>query len=121
LFGFSSNIFFYTVRSSALRLTPQPGGPRLCTYVPHEQDGLVIPPGTGFPFRRLLRLARLRWRYSNPAPHGKCRHFIEENFYLNVHEGTVQWIPQAGISRHPVEPYRTDISDELNYDVGLRS
>jgi hypothetical protein len=23
-----------------------------------------------FPFRRLLRLARLRWRYSTPPPHG---------------------------------------------------
>jgi hypothetical protein len=31
------------------------------------------PPGTGFPFRSLLRLAGLRWRYSNPPPHGmKC-------------------------------------------------
>jgi hypothetical protein len=28
-------------------------------------------PGTGFPFRRLLRLAGLRWRYSNPPPHGR--------------------------------------------------
>jgi hypothetical protein len=26
--------------------------------------------GTGFPFRRLLRLAGLRWRYSTPPPHG---------------------------------------------------
>jgi hypothetical protein len=24
---------------------------------------------TGFPFRRLLRIAGLRWRYSNPSPH----------------------------------------------------
>jgi hypothetical protein len=24
-----------------------------------------------FPFRRLLRLAGLRWRYSNPPPHGR--------------------------------------------------
>jgi hypothetical protein len=29
----------------------------------------IIPPGTGFSFRRLLRLAGLRWRYSNPPPH----------------------------------------------------
>jgi hypothetical protein len=43
-------------------------GPRI--YIPQEQDGAVISPGTGFPFRRLLRLARLRWRYSNPPPHG---------------------------------------------------
>jgi hypothetical protein len=30
--------------------------------------------GTGFPFRRLLRLAGLRWMYSNPLPHcnAKC-------------------------------------------------
>jgi hypothetical protein len=27
-------------------------------------------PGTGFRFPRLLRLAGLRWRYSNPPPHG---------------------------------------------------
>jgi hypothetical protein len=38
--------------------------------IPQEQGGPVIPPGTGFPFCRLLRLAGLRWRYSNPPPHG---------------------------------------------------
>jgi hypothetical protein len=27
-------------------------------------------PGTGFPFRRKLRLEGLRWRYSNPLPRG---------------------------------------------------
>jgi hypothetical protein len=27
-------------------------------------------PGTDFPFRHLLRLAGIRWRYSNPPPHG---------------------------------------------------
>jgi hypothetical protein len=32
---------------------------------------VFIPPGTGFPFRLLLRLAGLRWRYSNPPPHGE--------------------------------------------------
>jgi hypothetical protein len=36
-------------------------------YISHEQGGPVITPGTGFPFRRLLRLAGLRWRYSNPT------------------------------------------------------
>jgi hypothetical protein len=34
--------------------------------IPQEQGCPVIPPGTGFPLRRLLRLAGLRWRYSNP-------------------------------------------------------
>jgi hypothetical protein len=42
--------------SQFLRL-PQPGGPGPCIYIPQEQGGPVIPPGTGFPFRRLLRLA----------------------------------------------------------------
>jgi hypothetical protein len=34
-------------------------------YPPRKR---VAHPGTGFPFRRLLRLAGLRWRYSNPPP-----------------------------------------------------
>jgi hypothetical protein len=33
----------------------------------------VIPPGTGFFLRRLLRLAGLRWRYSNPPPTWRAR------------------------------------------------
>jgi hypothetical protein len=28
----------------------------------------IYSPGTGFPFRRLLRLVGLRWRYSDPPP-----------------------------------------------------
>jgi hypothetical protein len=53
---------------SHLRL-PQPGGPSPRIYIPQEQGGPVITPGTGFPFRRLSRLAGLRWGYSNPPPH----------------------------------------------------
>jgi hypothetical protein len=45
---------------------PQPGGPGSRIYIPQEQGGPVIPPGTGFPLHRLLRLAGLRWKYSNP-------------------------------------------------------
>jgi hypothetical protein len=36
---------------------PQPGGQVSGIYIPQEQGGPVIHPGTGFPFRRLLRLA----------------------------------------------------------------
>jgi hypothetical protein len=39
-----------------LRL-PQPGVQCPRIYIPKEQGGSVIPPGTGFPLRRLLRLA----------------------------------------------------------------
>jgi hypothetical protein len=49
--------------------------PNLEDQVPQEGDGPVITPGTGFPFRRLLRLAGLRWRYSKPPPH--CLHFAK--------------------------------------------
>jgi hypothetical protein len=48
----------------------QPGEPDHCINIPQDQCGPIILPGTGFPFRRLLRLAGLRWRYSNPPPHG---------------------------------------------------
>jgi hypothetical protein len=54
---------YFTVSDSRL---PQPGGPGPLIYIPQEQAGPVIPPGTGFPFGRLLRLAGLRWRYSTP-------------------------------------------------------
>jgi hypothetical protein len=46
---------------SLLRL-PQPGGPGPRIYIPQEQGDPVIPSGTGFPFRRLLRLTRLQLR-----------------------------------------------------------
>jgi hypothetical protein len=36
------------------------------------RGGPVIPPGTGFPFRHLLQLAGLRWRYS-PPPRVRAR------------------------------------------------
>jgi hypothetical protein len=49
---------------------PQPGGPGSRIYIPQKQGDAVIHPGTRFPFRRLLRLAGLRWRYSTPRPHG---------------------------------------------------
>jgi hypothetical protein len=54
---------------SHLRL-PQPGWPGSRIYTPQVQGGPVIPPGTGFPLRRLLRLAGLRWRDSNLLPQG---------------------------------------------------
>jgi hypothetical protein len=41
---------------SHLRL-PQHGGPGPRIYIPQEQGGPVIPPSTGFPLCRLLRLA----------------------------------------------------------------
>jgi hypothetical protein len=44
---------------SYLRL-PQPEGPLSHIYIPQEQGGPVIPPGTGFLLRRLLRLTGLR-------------------------------------------------------------
>jgi hypothetical protein len=43
--------------------TPQPGEPGPHIYIAQEQGGPVVPPGTAVPFRRLLRLAGLRWRW----------------------------------------------------------
>jgi hypothetical protein len=63
---------YFTV--SDLRL-PQPGAPGLRIYIPQEQGGPVIPPGTEFPFRRLLRLAGLRWRYSTMHPQIRCHEY----------------------------------------------
>jgi hypothetical protein len=70
-FGFRNSNFFLQSSVVSLVSIPQPEGPGPCIYVPQWQGGPVIPPGTGFPFRRLLRLAGLRWRYSNPPPRGR--------------------------------------------------
>jgi hypothetical protein len=59
---------------SRLRL-PQPGRPGSCIYNLQEQGGPIILLGTGFPFCRLLRLAGLRWSYSNPPPNGSCGYY----------------------------------------------
>jgi hypothetical protein len=56
---------YFTVSDS--RLHP-PRGLGLHIYIHHEEGGPVIPPGTRFPFRRLLRLSGPWWRYSNPSP-----------------------------------------------------
>jgi hypothetical protein len=52
---------YFTVSDSR---HPKPGRPGPRIYIPQEQGGPVIPPDTCFPFRRLLRLIGLRWRYS---------------------------------------------------------
>jgi hypothetical protein len=49
---------------------PQPGGPSPRIYIPQEQGGPVMPPGTGFLFCRLLRHAGLWWSYSYPPSLG---------------------------------------------------
>jgi hypothetical protein len=60
------DLSYFTVSDSRLA---QPGvsSPRI--IIPQEQSGPVMPPGTGFYFRR-LRLAGLQWRYLNPLPRG---------------------------------------------------
>jgi hypothetical protein len=53
MFAVVAGSLFYCLSS---RL-PQLGGPGPRIYIPQEQGGPVLTPGTGFPFRRLLRLA----------------------------------------------------------------
>jgi hypothetical protein len=74
--------------SQFLRL-PQPGGPGPRIYIPQEQGGPDILPGTGFPFRRLLRLAGLYWRYYNPPPHGHVARYVSEEPCALVADCTV--------------------------------
>jgi hypothetical protein len=57
----------HTLLSQFFRLS-QPGTPGPHIYIPQEQDNPIIPSFTTLPFRGLLGLAGLRWRYSNPPP-----------------------------------------------------
>jgi hypothetical protein len=49
-----------------------------------EQGGPVMPAGTGFPFRCLLRPAGLRCRYSNPPSHGLSPLMSWVEFYITT-------------------------------------
>jgi hypothetical protein len=57
---------------SQIRDSPNLEGQVPVFITPLEQGAPAIPSGTGFPFVRLLRLAGLRWRYSNPPPRGEA-------------------------------------------------
>jgi hypothetical protein len=48
-----------------IRDPPQPAGLGLHICIPQKGGGSDIPTDIGFPFRRLLRLEGLRWRFSN--------------------------------------------------------
>jgi hypothetical protein len=52
----------------------QPKCPGSRIYIPQEEGGPVISPGIGFPLRRLLRLAGIRWTYSNPPATLRARY-----------------------------------------------
>jgi hypothetical protein len=72
---------------SHLRL-PQPGGPGSRIHFTHGQGGHVMPPGTGLPLRRLLRLAGLWWRYSNPPPTWRDR---SAYIYIYIYPSGTGW------------------------------
>jgi hypothetical protein len=53
--------------SAGFKRLPQPGGPGPRIRILQEQGGPVIPPGTGFPFCRLLRLTETTVELFYPA------------------------------------------------------
>jgi hypothetical protein len=57
----TSNLVYHGSRTHDRR-PPQPVGPGPCINITQYQGDPVIPPTTGFPFSRLLLLARPRWR-----------------------------------------------------------
>jgi hypothetical protein len=63
---------FYCLRFQ----TPPTGGQVPVFVSPRDRVAQLYP--TGFPFRHFLRFAELRWRYSNPPPHGHNKKFWEE-------------------------------------------
>jgi hypothetical protein len=61
---------FYCLRFETPNLEGQ-----VPAYISGRNRGPSYTPSHGFPFRRLLRLAGLRWRYSSPPPHVKVSYF----------------------------------------------
>jgi hypothetical protein len=69
-------------QSRSQLLTPPTWRTRSLYLCPPVTRCPVIPPGTRFHFRRLLRLARLRWRYSNPPPPREKSMYSDVNYYV---------------------------------------
>jgi hypothetical protein len=69
---------FYCLRFE----TPPTWRARSRIYIPQKLGGLVISPGTGFPFRHLLQLAEL-W-YSTPPPHRERNTVCFEHLHNTV-------------------------------------
>jgi hypothetical protein len=67
----------------ALCSNPQPGGLGLHIYIPWRLGGPVIPPGTEYPFSRLLRhaWATVGLFFSPVTTRG---HFRDENYKKNT-------------------------------------
>jgi hypothetical protein len=52
--------------------------------------------GTGLPFRRLLPVAGLRWRFPTPPPHGRRSRSFLIFFLIRIVEGwSPNWVPSA--------------------------
>jgi hypothetical protein len=75
---------YFTASDSRL-LQPGGLGPRI--YISQIQGGPVIPPVPGFCFRRLLRFAELRWRYSTPLPHVNLNCQTSTLFFIAILRG----------------------------------
>jgi hypothetical protein len=56
-----------------------------------------------YPLRRLLRLAGLRWRYSNPPPHGFC--FVSDA-YRKFYVLPLRWWGDSCNKRRPFSYFR---------------
>jgi hypothetical protein len=76
----------------SLASKPQPGRPNLSIYVPQWEGGPIIPPDTGFTYRRHLLLARLRWRTSNP-PTDVIFLSNEPSVSWGPIQPRIQWVP----------------------------
>jgi hypothetical protein len=78
-------------------------------YIPQDQGGPVIPPGTEFPFRRLLRLAGLRWRNCNPSPYLKGQVLVYISFRNRMVQSKVKSMSsqksKSRYDRRPVNQY----------------
>jgi hypothetical protein len=62
------------------------------------RDHTLLPQIWDFPFRRLLRLARSRWKYSTPPPHGSLQRLISSKEYIRT-----QFVPHRKHITSPLQ------------------
>jgi hypothetical protein len=117
-----ATIIFYTVSSSAFASNSQSWGLK-SLYVLQWQGGPVMPPASGFPSHRLLRVAVMWWRYSNLPAHNDYYNQWIENYVHGSGLGeiwctalTFSWTCWGRPRKHRIYGLQTEICT-----VGLRN
>jgi hypothetical protein len=111
--GFHNSAFFLQRKVVGLASNTKPGRSGLCIYVRQWKGSPIVTPGTRFPFRRLLWLAGLMWKHSNPLSRNVSASYEFQN-------NNIFHTPLSAASRSKSRgPVTSDANTNLSIAIGV--